>query len=115
MLFEVISDSMVPTFRRGEQVLIRELAAGEPRPGQIVAVHRGMLVTHRYLGDGRCQGDNALSVDTPFAAEAAVGVATSVVRGGRQHHLSRTLPLRTRLHRMRLQLHALKQRWLGRG
>lgn len=102
LLFEVMSNSMVPTFRAGERVLIRPLAEQEPRCGQVLAYLRGTLVTHRYLGGGVCRGDNALTQDSTVAPEDMVGIIAGVERNDRVLPLGDGMPLRTKLHRLRV-------------
>ena len=108
LLFDVISDSMYPTFRKGEKVHIRALEPGEPLRGQIAAYWRGMLFTHRLMGDGICQGDNSLKLDDPIRAEDMVGIVTAVHRGGRLVPLGRRRPWRTKIRRLRLWLRGLR-------
>ncbi len=104
LFFDVTSASMTPTFCACEQVFIRPLKEGEPKPGQVLAYFRGMLVTHRYLGDGVCLGDNALENDPPVAPEDMVGIVTAVRRNGNVVPLDARMPFRTRIHRLRLRI-----------
>lgn len=100
LFFEVTSNSMAPTFRAGDQVWIRPIQDGEPQPGQVLAYFCGRLVTHRYLGDGVCLGDNASLKDPPISRDAMVGIATQVKRRGKVVPLGTRSPLRTKIHRL---------------
>lgn len=84
LLFEVISDSMRPTFAKGERVRIRPLEKDEPQFGQVVAFFHGAIVTHRYLGNGRFRGDNTLTVDRDIDPAAIIGIVSAVSRDGRE-------------------------------
>ncbi len=108
LLFDVISDSMYPTFRKGEKVQIRALQPGEPLRGQIVAYWRGILFTHRFIGDGICLGDNSLKSDEPIRTEDMAGIVTAVNRGGRLVPLGRRRPWRTKIRRLRLWLRRIR-------
>ncbi len=99
LFFEVVSDSMSPTFRAGEHVQIRPSQQGEPQRGQVLAYFRTMLVTHRYLGDGICRGDAFLDNDAPINSEDIVGIVTHVRRSGRVLPIDKNIPLRTRIRR----------------
>lgn len=91
--FEVISDSMKPTFSKGDRVRIRPLENGEPRVGQVVAFLNELIVTHRYLGDGRYRGDNTLTIDNDIERDAIVGIVAAVVRDDKEI----PVPTKTRL------------------
>jgi signal peptidase I len=110
--FDVISNSMAPTFRTGDKVLIRPLNPDEPKPGQILAYSRGMLVTHRYLGNGICHGDNAPYKDKPISTDDMVGIVTAVERDGQLLSLNARRPLqitiRYAIRRARRALRALR-------
>jgi hypothetical protein len=108
LLFEVNSDSMFPSIRRGEKVRIRPLLPGEPRPGQVLAFHRGMLVIHRYLGKGRCRGDNTLAVDNEILRGEMVGIAHTVLRGEREETIKEWSRAWMMMRRWRLWLAALR-------
>lgn len=99
LFFDVASWSMRPTINKGDQVLIRPLEPGEPRPGQVLAYFRGMLVTHRYLGNGICRGDNAIECDPPIVREDMAGIVVSLKRNEIIVPLSHRMPLRTHVHR----------------
>ena len=104
LLFEVLSNSMEPTFHAGERVKIRPLEENEPKRGQILAYYRGILTTHRYLGSGICRGDNMLSADPPISLEDIVGIAIAVEREGRLRPLRSRMPLASRIHRLMLRV-----------
>lgn len=104
LFFEVLSDSMKPVFHCGDQVLIRPLEDDEPHIGQVLAFHRGMLFTHRYLGKGICAGDNSLNKDAPIQRADMVGIVTSVQRGGKLVPIVRRSLLRIHAHRLRLRI-----------
>ncbi len=100
LLFEVTSNSMRPAFCPKEHVLIRPLETGEPKPGQILAYFQGILITHRFLGNGICRGDNALAQDPPIGPEDMVGIVAAVQRDEKLVPLGRRMPLRTRIRRL---------------
>lgn len=115
--FEVVSDSMYPTLRRGDKVAVSPIPENGPRPGRIVVYWRGKLFAHRYLGGGVCRGDNHLHVDPPVERAQMVGVATEIVRGGRKRPAGEEIPLTTFLHRLWLPVRRaaaiIKRRILG--
>lgn len=105
--FEVTGDSMYPTLRRGDRIIIEPLDRS-PRPGEIVVFLRRQLVSHRFLGGERCRGDNFLDPDPPVPPDRIVGVARYRLRDGRQTALSRRMPLAARAHRL-----YLRARWIA--
>lgn len=100
LCFDVISDSMAPTFRTGEQVMIRPLEDDEPKPGQVLAYYSGMLVTHRYLQDGVCRGDNLFHDDPVAEREQMVGIVSAVKRRGALIPLGSRMPLGSKIQRI---------------
>ena len=110
LFFTVVSDSMRPSFRKGDEVLLVPFDA-PPRPGQVLAYFRHadqMLVTHRYHGQGRFRGDNALAFDPPVADADIVALVAKVRRGGLEFPVPPRTPLPAQLRRLRKWLTA---RW----
>lgn len=84
MVFGIISDSMRPTLRPGDGVLVAPCAPRDLRAGDLVVVRRpGGPVCHRFLRrrGGRLvtQGDNAWRTDRPAPEEALVGRVVSIL------------------------------------
>jgi signal peptidase len=86
------SDSMAPTFRRGDAVLAREIAANDLRTGQVVSYHslqnQGTTITHRLMSVNTAngwlttQGDALDSKDPAFPPQQLIGQATTVLPHG---------------------------------
>lgn len=88
----VISNSMSPLFRRGDQVQLAPATAERLRPGDIIVIAGpANLITHRYWGylrhDGQTQlimrGDRPQHFDRPVAASSLVGQVVARRRKGR--------------------------------
>lgn len=89
----VRSDSMAPTIRAGEEVLVEPLRTRSALPGEVVLVEGASgLVVHRFLyGRGRgekrrirTRGDRASALDALVPASALLGRVTWV-RSGEGH------------------------------
>ena len=82
----VISNSMSPWIRSGDEVRVQPCAPQEARPGDILVVHRGgVWITHRLirtLPQGRIlKGDSSARQDSPIPAQSVVGRVTGLWRG----------------------------------
>ena len=108
----ITSNSMAPLLRRGDQIGLEALPAGQLRPGDIILLRApGELVCHRYWGNPAgnpthllTRGDRSLSFDTPWTAQQFVGRVIVRRRGQRELWLN-TSPGRGLNH----QLHTLAQ------
>ncbi len=101
----VVGDSMLPSLRSGDTVLLEPCTA--LHPGDIVTIALGgSLVTHRIRSCDRtdvvCRGDNRLSSDPPVDRAAVIARVTQVV-GRRVPDRTRDV-LRVRWHHHRLGL-----------
>jgi signal peptidase I len=94
----VISNSMAPLIRRGDQIQLAPTAAEQLQPGDIiVVVGPANLITHRYWGylsqDGQTQlltrGDRPQHFDRPVAAGSLVGQVVARRRKSRVLNLTR--------------------------
>lgn len=90
MVFGIVSDSMRPTLRPGDGILVAPCAPRDLRAGDLVVVRRpGGPVCHRFLRrNGNrlvTQGDNAWRTDRPVPENALVGKVVSILspEGGR--------------------------------
>jgi signal peptidase I len=114
----VISNSMSPLIRRGDQIQLAPTTSDELKPGDII-VYQGPanLITHRYWGflseNGRRQlvtrGDRPQHFDTPITPASLIGRVTARRRkkqllnlaGGigkwLNHHLAKLAQLEIRL------------------
>jgi hypothetical protein len=113
--FTVTGNSMAPTFRVGDRVLIEPLRQGEPQPGAVTAfVRDGVLVVHRHLADGRFRGDASLHEDNGVSSDAVIGLVRRGRRAkdGREIVLRPRMSLRTYLWRVRLPVRAAAGRAL---
>jgi hypothetical protein len=78
----IVGDSMLPSLREGDMVLLQESV--RLRPGDIVTIAMGgSLVTHRILSIDEtgvvCRGDNRRRADPAVARQAVVAQVTQVV------------------------------------
>ncbi len=78
--------SMSPTIKNGDRVILRQKRPYEPLPGQIALLFdKGNLILHRtvqYTTDGYIItiGDNLRSFDKPWPKEAVVGILDRIIR-----------------------------------
>lgn len=89
----VNGDSMYPTIRRGDVLIVQRTAPGDIHLGDVVTVQReNDWVTHRLIaitpaGDGKSttwttKGDNMLFADPPVEPQAVIGRVVGVERNG---------------------------------
>lgn len=111
-LATIEGDSMLPTLRPGDEVVV-DLEARTFRCGDLIVVRDGDdLIAHRVLGVGpslETRGDNAPTADPPVPLERVMGPIIELRRMGRVH-ACRT-PLRRLADRL---LGELSRRSLGR-
>ncbi len=91
----VNGESMLPTLRPGDRILIEPLAEKDARRGEVIAVRRdNICITHRLIGRDRrgwyTQGDHARGVDPPFEWRAVLGKVKYVQRGDQGFELAYT-------------------------
>ena len=103
----VTSDSMTPTLNRGETIELGPVPS-LLMPGDILVYQRDEgLVVHRYLGQGRFQGDNAERADPRVARQHIVGIARAVLRDDRLHPIPRRFSPRACIRLIRLQVNCV--------
>lgn len=90
--FRVKGESMAPTLRPGDEVLVEAVSLEALRPGDLVLVQEeGRSLLHRFLGVRRqggqrmvlTGGDRLWRADPPCPEEALKGRAVAILRGGR--------------------------------
>ena len=102
--FRVAGNSMHPTLKHAESLLIEPLL-GAPAAGEVVVyLRQGRLIVHRCLRDGRLRGDGRLAADAPVAAADIIGVVRRIGRNGQMLKIGRILPMTTRYYRLRLKM-----------
>ncbi len=96
--FQAKGPSMNPVIRSGDVVLVRPLAANEPKPGAICLYQaHGRLVLHRTIGRSkdadtfRFTGDAALHGEETVLRNDILGLAESLTRRGRERALDTAL------------------------
>lgn len=85
----LVSDSMAPLLRAGDQVGLELIAPAELQPGDLVVLrNEAGFVTHRFWGRTPAglitRGDRPLSFDPPWNEEQVVGRVISRRRAGRE-------------------------------
>jgi signal peptidase I len=119
--FTPTGDSMYPTIKDGEPVIVEPLAPAQVRRGDIVLYQtaRG-VIAHRVISierqDGalrfRLRGDASQRCDQPVAASQVLGKVVAVERQGKRREL---VSLRAKLfHTLIASLRRSKLRWLRR-
>ncbi|MCK4809531.1 MAG: signal peptidase I [Candidatus Omnitrophica bacterium] len=91
ILIKAVGFSMWPFLKTGERVVVKKVAAGSLRVGDIILYRaENQIVCHRLVkiikNKGGCllyaRGDNNLSSGEPVAEELLVGKVTGVLRNG---------------------------------
>lgn len=87
LLITVSGNSMAPTLLPGDAIWVEGITAGDLQPGDLVLAQREVdMVTHRFLYADRSgwhlKGDACSFQDAAYPAEAIIGRAVLVERGG---------------------------------
>jgi hypothetical protein len=90
----LVSDSMAPLLRAGDQVGLEVIAPAGLQSGDLIVLRTdARLVTHRFWGRTPAglitRGDRPLSFDAPWSEEQLVGRVISRRRAGRELWLQR--------------------------
>ena len=102
--FRVAGDSMYPTLKADDSVLVEPFQA-EPIAGTVVVFQQdNYLVVHRYKSGGVIQGDNRLDPDPAVNLENIIGTVRMFRRNGCVYHLSTFMPWQTRGRRILLRM-----------
>src|SRR5512143_1975364 len=88
----VISNSMLPTLRPGDEVIVQPASLGSLQRGDLVVVqHETELITHRLIevsAQGwRTKGDHCTAADPVWPAAMILGRVVAIQRSGRSINL----------------------------
>ncbi len=105
---EVVSESMIPQFYIGDQVLVTALSKNSPSKGDVVVFFRPentpSLTVHRCCGKMRFRGDNALTYDVGVTEEDLVGIVKFFIRDGEKKSVLKKAPFSLKLTLVRLKI-----------
>ncbi len=90
---QVISDSMRPLLKSGDEVLVQPIEPAAGHIGDVLVVQRGAeLITHRLIdatGESWVlRGDNAIFADAPVARNDCIGRVIAIERDARRTDLT---------------------------
>ncbi len=110
--FEIVGDSMVPTLRHGDRVLVEPLKR-KPVKNDILVYLGSRPIIHRYLGNQMFRGDNRRFRDPRIAPDQIIGIVRYRIRNGRKIPVKGGLSGKARLNRMILYMKGAGKFLLG--